>query len=211
MSRISKSWRRSLAVGAVATLVAGLATACGGGGGSDEQAKLGKDDVLTITTFSNFGYADLIKQWNADPDRPFTVKETVISEWDTWKQSLTSGLQAGTGLTDIVAVEGDAMPAFLAEGASDQFVDDVVLEVREAHLLDRLDPLGVAGTVDDRRGVLGHHHAPGLAEHVQVTGASLENGLLHVELKREIPEAKKPRQIPIGTGSAKVIDAKKAA
>jgi len=50
-----------------------------------------------------------------------------------------------------------------------------------------------------------------LAEHVLVTGASLENGLLHVELKREIPEAKKPRQIPIGTGSAKVIDAKKAA
>src|SRR6266545_2459682 len=33
-----------------------------------------------------------------------------------------------------------------------------------------------------------------LAEHVEVTGASLENGLLHVDLKREIPEAMKPRQ-----------------
>ena len=40
-----------------------------------------------------------------------------------------------------------------------------------------------------------------LADHVQVTGASLVNGLLHVDLVREIPEAKKPRNIPIGTGS----------
>ncbi|MDE2364423.1 MAG: Hsp20 family protein, partial [Hyphomicrobiales bacterium] len=37
-----------------------------------------------------------------------------------------------------------------------------------------------------------------LADHVQVTGARLEHGLLHVELVREIPEAQKPRQIPIG-------------
>ena len=50
-----------------------------------------------------------------------------------------------------------------------------------------------------------------LADHVQVTGASLQNGLLHLDLKREIPEAMKPRQIPIGGGSAKVIDAKRAA
>ena len=50
-----------------------------------------------------------------------------------------------------------------------------------------------------------------LAEHVEVRGASLENGLLHVDLKREIPEAMKPRQIAISGGSAKVIDAKKAA
>ncbi|MGU3537020.1 Hsp20 family protein [Methylobacterium sp. A54F] len=39
-----------------------------------------------------------------------------------------------------------------------------------------------------------------LADHVQVTGAVLENGLLHVDLVREIPEAKKPRQIQIATG-----------
>jgi molecular chaperone IbpA len=45
-----------------------------------------------------------------------------------------------------------------------------------------------------------------LADFVQVRGASLENGLLHVDLVREIPEAKKPRQIPIGNG--RVVDAK---
>ncbi|MGB8895735.1 MAG: Hsp20 family protein [Pseudolabrys sp.] len=52
-----------------------------------------------------------------------------------------------------------------------------------------------------------------LADHVQVKNASLENGLLHVDLVREIPEAKKPRQIPIGNGKAKaqVIDNKAAA
>jgi molecular chaperone IbpA len=50
-----------------------------------------------------------------------------------------------------------------------------------------------------------------LADHVTVKGAALENGLLHVDLVREIPEAMKPRNIPIGNGSAKVIDAKKAA
>ena len=52
-----------------------------------------------------------------------------------------------------------------------------------------------------------------LADHVQVKGATLENGLLHVDLVREIPEAKKPRQIPIGNGQAKapVIETKAAA
>ena len=39
-----------------------------------------------------------------------------------------------------------------------------------------------------------------LADHVHVTGASLENGLLHVDLLRELPEAEKPRQIPITDG-----------
>ncbi|HEY0902825.1 MAG TPA: extracellular solute-binding protein, partial [Marmoricola sp.] len=65
----------------------------------------------------------LIDQWNADPDRPFTVKHTKVADWDPWKKTLTQELQAGHGLTDIVAVEGDAMPQFVSEGASDQFVD----------------------------------------------------------------------------------------
>jgi len=49
-----------------------------------------------------------------------------------------------------------------------------------------------------------------LAEHVEVKDASLENGLLHVDLVREVPEAKKPRQIAIGNGKVKVLDAKAA-
>jgi molecular chaperone IbpA len=52
-----------------------------------------------------------------------------------------------------------------------------------------------------------------LADHVEVTGAEMENGLLHVDLKREIPEAMKPRTIAIngGKGASKLIEDKKAA
>ena len=52
-----------------------------------------------------------------------------------------------------------------------------------------------------------------LADYVQGKGAALENGLLHVDLVRAIPEAKRPRQVAInGNGSAKpkVVDAKAA-
>ena len=49
-----------------------------------------------------------------------------------------------------------------------------------------------------------------LADYVQVKGASLENGLLHVDLVREFPEAMKPRAIPI-TSSGKVLNVKVAA
>jgi molecular chaperone IbpA len=44
-----------------------------------------------------------------------------------------------------------------------------------------------------------------------VTGARLENGLLHVDLAREIPEAQRPRQIPIGKGGPRAVETTKAA
>jgi molecular chaperone IbpA len=52
-----------------------------------------------------------------------------------------------------------------------------------------------------------------LADHVVVKGAKLENGLLHVDLVRELPEAMKPRNIAIVTKAEKptVIDSKAAA
>ncbi|MDV6253710.1 Hsp20 family protein [Vibrio sp. EA2] len=40
-----------------------------------------------------------------------------------------------------------------------------------------------------------------LADYVKVTGASMENGLLHIDLVREIPEAMQPRKIAIGGGN----------
>lgn len=45
-----------------------------------------------------------------------------------------------------------------------------------------------------------------LADHVEVDGARLENGLLHIELKRELPEQMKPRKIEIGSGSSRLIE-----
>ena len=58
---------------------------------------------------------------------------------------------------------------------------------------------GIAGRAFERRFQL--------ADHVEVRGASLENGLLHIELVREIPDAMKPRKISINA-DAKLIDAK---
>lgn len=52
---------------------------------------------------------------------------------------------------------------------------------------------GIAGRAFERRFVL--------ADHIQIDGADLQNGLLHVGLKRVVPEALKPRQITIGTGT----------
>jgi molecular chaperone IbpA len=49
---------------------------------------------------------------------------------------------------------------------------------------------GIAGRAFERRFVL--------ADHMVVEGADLQNGLLHVALKRVVPEALKPRRIPIG-------------
>ena len=45
-----------------------------------------------------------------------------------------------------------------------------------------------------------------LAEHVRVVAARLENGLLHVELEREIPEAMKPRKISISNGKTAKVE-----
>lgn len=52
-----------------------------------------------------------------------------------------------------------------------------------------------------------------LADVIRVTGASFENGLLHIELVREVPEHKKPRKIEIAgaaNGNGPVIEAEAA-
>ena len=46
-----------------------------------------------------------------------------------------------------------------------------------------------------------------LADHVQVKSADYQNGLLHIDLQRVIPEAMKPRQIPIGVAQEKLARA----
>ena len=57
---------------------------------------------------------------------------------------------------------------------------------------------GIAGRAFERRFQL--------AEHVEVRGAKLENGLLHVELERIVPEEKKPRRITINAPDLKAIE-----
>ena len=50
-----------------------------------------------------------------------------------------------------------------------------------------------------------------LADHIQVRGADIKDGLLSIALKREIPEAMKPRRIAIETGHKPTIEHQKAA
>ena len=57
---------------------------------------------------------------------------------------------------------------------------------------------GIAGRAFERRFVL--------ADHIQVHGADLRNGLLHVALKREVPEALKPRRIPINGSTPRSLE-----
>ncbi len=49
-----------------------------------------------------------------------------------------------------------------------------------------------------------------LADHVQVLNASMQDGLLHIDLKREVPEAMRPRSITIEKGESTLVDGTKA-
>ncbi len=84
--------------------------------------------------------------------------------------------------------------------------DDVKIEVKEQALMVRGEKKaasesearhylhrGIAQRAFERRFQL--------ADHVEVKGADLRDGLLHIELQRNIPERMKPRLIPIGSDS----------
>src|SRR5215470_6534841 len=50
-----------------------------------------------------------------------------------------------------------------------------------------------------------------LADHIKVAGASLVNGMLHVDLVHEVPESAKPRKIQIGSGAPQIVEQRQAA
>ena len=90
---------------------------------------------------------------------------------------------------------------------------DLNAEVREGVLTvsgKRTDEAPKTGTL--YRGIAGRSFERRfqLAEHVEVRGAKLENGLLHIELERVIPEAQKPRRIAINGGEVAALQAKAA-
>ncbi|WP_018387380.1 Hsp20 family protein [Ancylobacter sp. FA202] len=95
--------------------------------------------------------------------------------------------------------------------------DDLSIEVKENGLSIRGDRKVEAGKNADvlYQGIAARafERRFQLADHVEVRGASLANGLLHVELVREIPEAMKPRTIPISAGGSapRVIEARTSA
>lgn len=108
--------RRLLALGSAGALSLAVLSACG----DDDSDEADGVTEISIATFNEFGYEELIEEWNADhPDIQVTQKK--LGTWDESKENLYTKLAAGSGLSDIEAIEGDAMPAILAE--SDAFVD----------------------------------------------------------------------------------------
>jgi len=90
--------------------------------------------------------------------------------------------------------------------------EDISVEVKE-------NVLTVSGSLDREDGDTYLHRGIAarafkrsfnLADHIQVTGASLDRGLLHVDLVREVPEALKPRRIAVETGGRATIGRKAA-
>ncbi|MEM9733177.1 MAG: Hsp20 family protein [Pseudomonadota bacterium] len=94
--------------------------------------------------------------------------------------------------------------------------DDLDIEAKENTLLVK----GEQVKDDDKKGEMLFHGIAArnferrfqLADHVEVRSAHLENGLLHIDLVREIPEAMKARKIAIGAAAdkAKQIESKAA-
>ena len=96
--------------------------------------------------------------------------------------------------------------AGFGESDLDLTVSDNTLTVKGAQQPEKEDVKylhrGIAGRAFERRFEL--------ADTIKVTGARLENGLLHIDLVREVPEHKKPRKIEIGAAQP-ALEQKQAA
>lgn len=106
---------------------------------------------------------------------PYNIEKT---EDDGWRISIAV---AGFGEEDL-AIEVKDRDLLVTARSSDAGEDRTYLH------------RGIATRAFERR-----FH---LADHVRVTGASHEHGMLHIDLVREVPEALKPRRIEIGKGAA---------
>jgi cellobiose transport system substrate-binding protein len=110
--------RRGAAIGAVGVLLPGLFAACGGDDSGDESAD-GKIK-LTVATFNEFGYEGLIEEYNAMQDE-VVVEQKKAGTANEHQDNLYTKLAAGSGLSDIEAIEVDWLAALMEE--SDAFVD----------------------------------------------------------------------------------------
>ena len=115
----SRTRRARLATSALLALtLASTVAACGGGDDGGETAD-GKTKI-TVATFNEFGYEGLIEEYNEMQDE-VVLEQVKVGTWDDAKANLYTKLAAGSGLSDIEAIEGDAIAAVLAE--SDAFAD----------------------------------------------------------------------------------------
>ncbi|WP_372595147.1 extracellular solute-binding protein [Actinotalea sp.] len=106
--------------------VAALTAGCGSSDtatsteSSDSAAASGEDITLTITTFNEFGYDDLYAQYEAE-NPGITIEATKAATSNEARDKMTTGLAAGSGLTDIEAIEVDWLAELMQY--PDKFVD----------------------------------------------------------------------------------------
>ncbi|MBF0817199.1 ABC transporter substrate-binding protein [Microbacterium paludicola] len=131
------TWRRLGAIAAAGTVsalaLAGCAPASTGGTGGEEPSD--EPVTLTITTFGTFGYDELYKEYE-DAHPNVTIEATNIDTGGNARTDLFTKLAAGSGVSDIVAVEEGWLGAVME--VSDQFVDlrDYGIEDRKADWVD---------------------------------------------------------------------------
>jgi cellobiose transport system substrate-binding protein len=105
--------------------LAALTAGCGAGGGSAEES--GKV-TLKISTFSEWGYNDLLKEYQElHPD--ITIENNRFATSDEAKEQFQTALGAGSGLADVVGVEGGWMPQVMQY--ADNFTDLSSPEVKD--------------------------------------------------------------------------------
>jgi cellobiose transport system substrate-binding protein len=113
--------RARLATGALMALTLTMtAAACGGSGGDSDDATADGKIKLTVATFNEFGYEELIEEYNAMQDE-VVVEQKKAGTANEHQDNLYTKLAAGSGLSDIEAIEVDWLAALMQE--SDAFAD----------------------------------------------------------------------------------------
>ncbi|GAB3016680.1 sugar ABC transporter substrate-binding protein [Nocardioides flavus (ex Wang et al. 2016)] len=118
--KTQKTRRVRLATSAILALTLATTAAACGGGGDDEGTTADGKIKLTVATFNEFGYEELIEEYNAMQD-DVVVEQKKAGTANEHQDNLYTKLAAGSGLSDIEAVEVDWWSALMEE--SDAFVD----------------------------------------------------------------------------------------
>ena len=129
----SRARTRILATAAAASVSALALAGCSGSTGGDGDTGGSADEkvTLTVTTFGTFGYDDLYKEYEkAHPN--VTIEATNIDTGGNARTDAFTKIAAGSGLSDIVAIEEGWLGAIM--DVSDTFVD-----LRDYGIEDRKD------------------------------------------------------------------------
>ena len=131
----SSTMRKAAVAAAIASSTALVLAGCSSSGGNAAGGNAGEDITLTITTFGTFGYDDLYAEYEeANPG--ITIEATNIDTGGNARTDAFTKLAAGSGLSDIVAVEEGWLGEIM--GVADRFTDlrDYGIEDRKGDWLE---------------------------------------------------------------------------